>query len=145
MDANATSMSAIRFWHFKRHRFVRAGRAIAKVAPWAACDELKTQCATNVLYNFRVCMLRTALFALAMSVALAQTPPAFDAASVKPTSPDRRNGGARTTRDGLIFERTTVKYCIGFAFHVRDYQISGPPGSMNCLTTFPQKPRSLVG
>ena len=55
-------------------------------------------------------------------------PPAFEAATIKPSPPFPPNGslGTRTTQTGLDFEGATLRYCIRFAYRVKDYQISGP-------------------
>jgi uncharacterized protein (TIGR03435 family) len=63
--------------------------------------------------------------------ATAQVPPrpslAFEVASIKPSPPLGASRGTRTTRTGIDFGGATLRYCIGFAYRVKDYQISGPP------------------
>ena len=50
-------------------------------------------------------------------------PPAFEVASVKPST---QQTSTRSTHDGIIFQGATLRYCIGYAYHVKDFQISGP-------------------
>lgn len=57
----------------------------------------------------------------------AQAPkPAFEVASVRPAGPTAAGSGSRSTRDGIDFPGATLAYCIGFAYKVKPYQISGP-------------------
>jgi uncharacterized protein (TIGR03435 family) len=73
-------------------------------------------------------MMPRVLAALLVCAALAQTPAplAFEAASIKPTPPDRKTGGTRSGVDSITFEGASLRYCIGFAYHVSDFQISAP-------------------
>jgi uncharacterized protein (TIGR03435 family) len=56
-------------------------------------------------------------------VALPVAPPTFEVASVKPSTLPTNT---RSTHDGIVFDGVTLRYCIGFAYHVKDFQISGP-------------------
>jgi len=73
------------------------------------------------------------LLALSLRLAPAQTPqpaPSFEVASIKPAAPCCAPGQWRSPKAGedrIDFRYVTLRYCIGFAFRVEDYQISGPP------------------
>jgi uncharacterized protein (TIGR03435 family) len=60
--------------------------------------------------------------------AFAQTPPplAFEVASIKPAPAGQNRGGTRSTMDSIIFTNANLRYCITFAYHVHDYQITAP-------------------
>jgi uncharacterized protein (TIGR03435 family) len=77
-----------------------------------------------------VTFLRALPILLLPLTAIAQTPPppAFEAATIKPSPTFAPNGsrGTRTTQTGLDFSGATLRYCIRFAYRVKDYQISGP-------------------
>jgi bla regulator protein blaR1 len=68
----------------------------------------------------------------AQSPAAAAAPPAFEVATIKPSDPSNpRMGiqiapGGRFTTSGI-----TLKFLIGFAYDVRDFQVSGGPGWVN--------------
>ncbi len=51
-------------------------------------------------------------------------PHSFEVASVKPST--GQSGGTRSTRDGIVFYGATLRYCVGFAYGVHDFQISAP-------------------
>jgi uncharacterized protein (TIGR03435 family) len=63
-------------------------------------------------------------------------PPAFEVVSVKPTPPERLNhlrsdycpGGGRFSVAG-----TPVMWSLGYAYHLRDFQISGAPAWLNAF------------
>ena len=76
-----------------------------------------------------VAQLRPLLLLLSVLTAIAQSPPpAFEAATIKPSPPFPPNGsrGMATTQTGLDFTGATLMACIRFAYRVKDYQISGP-------------------
>ena len=58
----------------------------------------------------------------------ATTQVAFEVASVKPSPPLQPGQfrGTRNTPNGINFQGATLRYCIGYAYHVQGYQISGP-------------------
>jgi uncharacterized protein (TIGR03435 family) len=66
--------------------------------------------------------------ALAQSgVAFGQTPAAplaFEVASVKLATTQRTS--TRSTHDGIVYRGVTLRFCIINAYHVQDFQISGP-------------------
>jgi bla regulator protein BlaR1 len=74
----------------------------------------------------------TVLLTLAAAGAFAQPsakPLTFEVASVKPSSPDARGTFIRyLPGGGLTVAGITLKTLIGFAYDVRDFQISGGPG-----------------
>jgi uncharacterized protein (TIGR03435 family) len=64
--------------------------------------------------------------------AAAETPPAFDVASIR-ASQIGRAGGEGSRREStqvspgsVIMRNVSLKSCIRFAYHVMDYQVSGP-------------------
>jgi uncharacterized protein (TIGR03435 family) len=63
---------------------------------------------------------------LFLSPLFAQSPPAFDAASIKPTPAGQRGGGTSSGFNSITFQNTTLRYCIAFAYKVKDYQIIAP-------------------
>jgi uncharacterized protein (TIGR03435 family) len=60
------------------------------------------------------------------------SPPAFDVASVKVSAPGQRGGNPilnqniRATPGSLTMRRVSLKACIQWAYHVFEYQVSGP-------------------
>jgi uncharacterized protein (TIGR03435 family) len=70
-----------------------------------------------------------ALCPLLVAGAFAQTtaPLSFEVASVKPATPLKpgESRGTRFKRDGIDFY-TTLRYCISYAYGVKDYQVSAP-------------------
>jgi uncharacterized protein (TIGR03435 family) len=71
---------------------------------------------------------RIACYVCLAVVAGAQAPPAFEAASIKPT---HYQGGplrvtSRVDADGINFSNTTLKACIQRAYGVKPYQVTGP-------------------
>jgi uncharacterized protein (TIGR03435 family) len=67
-------------------------------------------------------------FLLLVALGLAQKPPAFDVASVKP---DRSGGGnfsMGTSHGRLTATNVQARELILKAFHVKDFQVSGGPG-----------------
>src|SRR5215831_15156707 len=56
--------------------------------------------------------------------------PTFEVASIKPAAPCCGPGQWRESKaaDGRIdFRYVTLKYCIAFAWRVKEFQVSGPP------------------
>jgi uncharacterized protein (TIGR03435 family) len=70
--------------------------------------------------------MRTLVLLALATAAAAQ--PAFDVASIKPAEPliPGRSVGNRVLADRVDYTSATLRYCIGFAYGVKDYQISGP-------------------
>jgi uncharacterized protein (TIGR03435 family) len=69
------------------------------------------------------------VFALLGSVlALAQAPPSFDAASIRPNNSGARAGGVRALPGRIVATNATAKMLIQEAYDVRSYQVSGGPG-----------------
>lgn len=74
------------------------------------------------------------VIALAAGAAAGQTvpPPAFDVASVKASASGQRGGNPilnqniRATPGSLTMRQVTLKACIQWAYHVFEYQVSGP-------------------
>ena len=52
--------------------------------------------------------------------------PAFDAASIKPAASGLRGYSIRPVADWLAAQNATLKLLIGEAYHVYDFQVSGP-------------------
>src|SRR5690348_17401280 len=76
--------------------------------------------------------LRIAATALvAAGIASAQTVAAtFEVASVKPAAPCCAAGQWRESKAGedrIDFRYVTLRYCVAFAYGVREFQVSGPP------------------
>jgi bla regulator protein blaR1 len=83
-------------------------------------------------------LLGTALWLLAAAGALAQTAPeplTFEIASVKPAAKDCAGPCPMMVRylpgGGFRAEGMTLKFLIGFAYNVRDFQITGGPAWIN--------------
>lgn len=56
--------------------------------------------------------------------------PSFEVASVKPAAPCCANGSWRESKvfeDRIDFRYVTLKYCLAFAYRVKEYQVAGPP------------------
>jgi bla regulator protein blaR1 len=61
-----------------------------------------------------------------------QKPVEFEVASIKPTEPGAQGSSLLTDRSaGLTVKNMPVKALIGFAYDVKDFQISGGPGWVN--------------
>jgi uncharacterized protein (TIGR03435 family) len=78
-----------------------------------------------------VFLLRANLILVLSAAAIAQTPPSplsFEVASVKPSRPlaPGASRGTRTTQSGIDFGGATLRYCVGFAYRVKDYQVTAP-------------------
>ena len=54
------------------------------------------------------------------------SPPAFEVASVKPSTPGSSGGGITPGPDGLTARNATLLFCIRIAYDVREDQVSGP-------------------
>jgi len=70
-----------------------------------------------------------ALFA-GLAIAFAQPKPAFEVASIKPAAPCCAPGQWRESKafdDRIDFRYVTLRYCIAFAYGLKEYQVSGPP------------------
>ena len=68
---------------------------------------------------------------LAVCLAAAQSAPplSFDVASVKPAAPCCAPGQWRESKaleDRIDFRYVTLKYCVAFAYRLKEYQVSGP-------------------
>lgn len=75
-------------------------------------------------------MAAVAIAAAWIASAQSAAPPSFDVASVKSAAPCCAAGEWRESKaaDGRIdFRYVTLKYCIAFAWRVKEFQISGPP------------------
>jgi uncharacterized protein (TIGR03435 family) len=73
-------------------------------------------------------MLRGSLLALAC--ALTGTGQTFDVASVKAAAPCCAAGQWRESKAGpdrIDFRYVTLKYCLAFAYRMKEFQVSGPP------------------
>jgi bla regulator protein blaR1 len=57
-----------------------------------------------------------------------QGPPAFDAVSIKPSSPDARGGGFNMSPGRLNGKNVNLKDLVRFAYDIHDYQLSGGLG-----------------
>ena len=77
-------------------------------------------------------ILAAALIAATLSVAWGQLPaaPAFEAASIKPTSPGKVGGGINTSAARIRIMNFSLKFCIQIAWNVKDFQVSGGAGWM---------------
>jgi uncharacterized protein (TIGR03435 family) len=63
----------------------------------------------------------------ALGLAWAQTPPAFEAASIKPNHSGSGSSSDNTEHGRLTVTNETVKQLIQMAFNVKDFQIEGGP------------------
>src|SRR6266853_1160793 len=52
--------------------------------------------------------------------------PAFEVASVKPSTPGTSGGGIAPGPEGLTARNVTLLFCIRIAYDVQEYQVSGP-------------------
>jgi uncharacterized protein (TIGR03435 family) len=77
--------------------------------------------------------LLAALSAATLSVALGQppTPPAFEAASVKPAGRGRIGGGINVLPARIRIVNASLKFCVQVAWNVKDFQVSGAAGWMD--------------
>jgi uncharacterized protein (TIGR03435 family) len=76
----------------------------------------------------KLLMLAAALMAGAASGQIA-APVSFDVASVKPAAPCCAPGQWRESKAGddrIDFRYVTLRYCLAFAYQVKEYQVSGP-------------------
>ena len=58
-------------------------------------------------------------------------PTSFDVASVKPAAPCCAPGQWRESKaldDRIDFRYVTLRYCIAFAYRLKEFQVSGPRG-----------------
>lgn len=53
---------------------------------------------------------------------------AFEAASIKKSSPDRAGSGISTYPNRIQVVNSTLKFCVEMAWNVKDFQVSGGPG-----------------
>lgn len=58
------------------------------------------------------------------------TPPGFEVASIRPSTPGSSGGGVTPGQDGLTARNVTLLFCIRIAYEVQEDQVSGP-GWMN--------------
>lgn len=59
-----------------------------------------------------------------------QVPLSFDVASVKPAAPCCSDGQWRESKaenDRVDFRYVTLKYCVAFAYRLKEFQVAGPP------------------
>jgi uncharacterized protein (TIGR03435 family) len=64
------------------------------------------------------------------AIAFAQPKPSFEVASIKPAAPCCAPGQWRESKAGddrIDFRYVTLRYCIAFAYGLKEYQVSGPP------------------
>jgi uncharacterized protein (TIGR03435 family) len=75
----------------------------------------------------------TALLAATLSVVRGQSPapPAFEAASIKPSSPGRVGGGINVSPARIRIINSSLKFCVQVAWNVKDFQVSGGAGWMD--------------
>jgi len=79
--------------------------------------------------NLRIASHLLTCGVVAAASGLAQAPPAFEVASIKPNHSAARNSGFRRASPGsLNATNVTLKMLISYAYDVRDYQISGGAG-----------------
>ena len=70
-----------------------------------------------------------ALLACCSAIAQGAAPAAFEVASVKQAAPCCAPGQWRESKAGedrIDFRYVTLRYCIAFAWRVKEYQVSGP-------------------
>src|SRR5580692_8522282 len=65
---------------------------------------------------------------LAVVMAFAQKPPAFDAASVKPNTSGTGGFGMGTSHGRLTATNVPVRMLILKGFHAKEFQVTGGPG-----------------
>ena len=58
-------------------------------------------------------------------------PPAFEAASIKPSSPGKVGGGINVLHSRIRIVNSSLKFCIQVAWNVKDFQVSGGTGWMD--------------
>ena len=66
------------------------------------------------------------LAAFAVMAAHAADQKSFDVASIRPAQPGQRGDGVQMEPGVVTLRNATLRSCIRFAYHVEDYQISGP-------------------
>jgi uncharacterized protein (TIGR03435 family) len=89
-----------------------------------------------------MCVKRIWLVFLLAGIGLGEGSPAFDAVSMKPSSPDARGGGFNLSPGRLNGKNVNLKDLVRFAYDIHDYQVSGGPGwteteHYEILATFP--------
>jgi len=91
------------------------------ISSWAASSSPSA-------WTLRAVGLRTSSIALLAAGLFAQTPTAFEAASVKPAATQSKalHGGPGTTSPGQLTGAATLKALIERAYEVKPYQISAP-------------------
>jgi uncharacterized protein (TIGR03435 family) len=70
-----------------------------------------------------------ALISAGLAPAQTAAPPSFEVASIKPAAPCCAPGQWRESKAGddrIDFRYVTLKYCIAFAYGMKEYRISGP-------------------
>ena len=70
-----------------------------------------------------------ALIAAWATTGLSAAPPAFEVASVRPAAPCCAPGQWREStagQDRIDFRYVTLRYCIAFAYRMKEYQVTGP-------------------
>jgi uncharacterized protein (TIGR03435 family) len=72
-------------------------------------------------------ILALALIAI-FSPLVVSAQPAFDAASIKPSSANKRGGGFNAPPGRLDVKNQSLRELIKFAFNIHDYQLTGGPG-----------------
>ncbi|HTP31215.1 MAG TPA: TIGR03435 family protein [Candidatus Acidoferrales bacterium] len=75
-------------------------------------------------------VLAQALFAAAAAWSQPATPASFEVATVKVAAPCCAPGQWRESKaiaDRIDFRYVTLKYCLAFAYGIKEYQVAGPP------------------
>jgi uncharacterized protein (TIGR03435 family) len=65
-----------------------------------------------------------------LAIAFAQPKSSFEVASIKPAAPCCAEGQWRESKaldDRIDFRYVTLRYCIAFAYGLKEFQVSGPP------------------
>ena len=77
--------------------------------------------------------LFTALLAATLSSVRGQSPapPAFEAASIKLSSPGKAGGGINVSPARIRIVNSSLKFCVQVAWNVKDFQVSGGAGWMD--------------
>ena len=70
-------------------------------------------------------------FELKLRLGLSAPAPSFEVAAIKPSHPGTPGPSFRFHGDGITIHSATLKAIMGFAFNVRDFQISGGPSWIN--------------
>ena len=73
-----------------------------------------------------VCAMSVALLAASFSWGQPAAAPDFEVASVKPSAPSAPWRESKAGADRIDFPKATLRYCIAYAYGLKEYQISGP-------------------